>query len=164
MNAALTSIWSENPTFAGQAAAADGGLCRWLLGVPWSAGPGDGLAGLGVGAGQGATAGAVRPGQAGRRQRTAQALGFPAAGLPGQGQHLRPGQQFAGQRDDLAQYLVGGEALQGQVPQPGVLCAADPVLAAGMPPMSQLEVHELAFVALAAKAVNRCPSRSVNRS
>jgi hypothetical protein len=36
-------------------------------------------------------------------------FGFPAAGGAGEGEHLRPGQQFAGQRDDLAPDLVLGE-------------------------------------------------------
>jgi hypothetical protein len=56
---------------------------------------------------------------------------LPAAGGAGQGEHLGPGQELAGQGGDLAPQLVLGEALQGQVPQPGVLGAADPVLAAG---------------------------------
>src|SRR5690242_17648197 len=46
---------------------------------------------------------------------------LPAAGLAGQGEQLGPGQQLAGQGDDLAPQLVLGEALQRQVPQPGVL-------------------------------------------
>ena len=73
-------------------------------------------------------------------------FGFPAAGGPGQGEHLRPGQQLAGQGDDLAPQLVLGEALQRQVPQPGVLGAADPVLAAGPPAVPQFQVSELAFL------------------
>jgi hypothetical protein len=76
----------------------------------------------------------------------AEALGLPAAGGPGQGQHLRPCQQFAGQRDDLAPGLVLGEALERQVPQPGVLGAADPVLAPGPAEVPQFQVGELAFL------------------
>ena len=50
---------------------------------------------------------------------------LPAAGLPGQGEHLGPGQQLAGQCDDLAPELVLREALQRQVPQPGVRSGED---------------------------------------
>jgi hypothetical protein len=41
----------------------------------------------------------------------AEAFGFPAAGLAGQGEHLGPGEQLAGQRGDLAPGLVLREAL-----------------------------------------------------
>ena len=78
-------------------------------------------------------------------QAQAQPFGFPAAGGPGQGEHLGPGQQLAGQGDDLAPDLVLGEALEGKVPQPGVLRAADPVLAPGPPAVPQFQVSELAF-------------------
>ena len=60
-----------------------------------------------------------------------QPFGFPAAGGAVQGEHLHPGEQFAGQGDDLAPDLVLGEAVQGEVAQAGVLGAADPVLAPG---------------------------------
>jgi hypothetical protein len=61
---------------------------------------------------------------------------FPAAGGgAGQGEQLGPGEKLAGQGDDLAPELVLGEAMQGQVPQPGVLRAADPVLAPGLSPV-----------------------------
>jgi len=69
---------------------------------------------------------------------------LPAAGVPGQGEHLGPGQDLAGQGHDLAPQLVLGEALQRQVPQPGVLGAADPVLAPGPLAVPQLQVSELA--------------------
>ena len=71
---------------------------------------------------------------------------FPAAGGPGQGEHLGPGQQLAGQGDDLAPELVLREAFQRQVPQPGVLGAADPVLAPGPAAVPQLQVRELAVL------------------
>ena len=58
-------------------------------------------------------------------------LRLPAAGLPGEGDELGPGQQFAGQGDDLAPGLVLGEAPEREVAQPGVLGAADTVLAGG---------------------------------
>jgi hypothetical protein len=76
----------------------------------------------------------------------AQAFGLPAAGGAGEGEQLRPGQQLAGQRDDLAPELVLSEPLQWQVPQPGVLGAADPVLAACPPAVAQLQVSELPFL------------------
>ena len=60
-----------------------------------------------------------------------QPFGFPAAGGAGEGEHLHPGQQLAGQRDDLAPDLVLGVAVQREVAQAGVLGAADPVLAPG---------------------------------
>jgi hypothetical protein len=47
--------------------------------------------------------------------------------LGGDGDHLGPGQQLAGQGDDLAPDLVLGEAPEREVAQPGVLRAADPV-------------------------------------
>ena len=61
-----------------------------------------------------------------REQAQPEAFGLPAAGGAGQGEHLGPGQQLAGQGGDLAPQLVLGEALEGQVAQPGVLGAADP--------------------------------------
>src|SRR5690348_7567174 len=86
------------------------------------------------------------PGPAcGEAQPQAEPPGFPAAGGPGQGEQLGPSEQVAGQRDDLAPDLVLGEALERQVPQPGVLGAADPVLAAGPAPVTEFQVRELAF-------------------
>jgi hypothetical protein len=67
----------------------------------------------------------------------AEPLRFPAAGVPGQGEHLRPGQHVASQGHDLGPQLVLGEALQRQVPQPGVLGAADPVFAPGPPAVAE---------------------------
>jgi hypothetical protein len=64
-------------------------------------------------------------------------------GVPGQGDQLGPGQQLAGQGHDLAPKLVLGEALERQVPQAGVLRAADPVLAAGPASVPQFQVGEL---------------------
>src|SRR6202044_2835490 len=75
-----------------------------------------------------------------------EAFRFPTAGVAGQGEHLGPGQQLAGQRPDLAPQLVLGEALEREVPQAGVLGAADPVLAAGPAAVAELEVGELAFL------------------
>jgi hypothetical protein len=72
-------------------------------------------------------------------------LRFRAAGGPGQGEQLGPGQEVAGQGDDLAPDLVLGEALEREVPQPGVLRAADPVLAPGPLPVAEFQVSELAF-------------------
>src|SRR6516164_9830266 len=93
---------------------------------------------------QAAAAGCQAPGDGEDAQP--QPFGFPPAGLARKGEHLGPGQQLAGQRDDLAPDLVLREAPQRQVPQPGVLGAADPVLAAGPPAVPQLQVGELAFL------------------
>ena len=48
-------------------------------------------------------------------------LGSPPAGGAVKGEHLHPGQQLAGQCDDLAPDLVLLKAVQRQVTQPGVL-------------------------------------------
>jgi hypothetical protein len=56
------------------------------------------------------------------------------------------------------------EDKQGQVAQPGVLCGADAVLAAGAAAVAQLQIGELAAVRAGGKQVNRWPSRSVKRS
>jgi hypothetical protein len=50
---------------------------------------------------------------------TERRFGFPAAGAAGAGEQLGPGQEFAGQRDDLAPYLVLRVAVRRQVAQPG---------------------------------------------
>ena len=105
---------------------------------------------------------ARRPATAKSRRRSRFRL--PAAGLPGQGEHLRPGQEFTGQRDDLAPDLVLREPLQRQVPQPGVLRRAYPVLAPCPPAMPQLQVSQMALLRIVAKQVNRCPSISVDRN
>ena len=78
--------------------------------------------------------------------------GFPAAGGPGEGEHLGPGQELAGQGDDLAPQLGPERALQGQVAQPGVLGAADPVLAAGPAPVPQFQARELALLRVGGEA------------
>ena len=88
----------------------------------------------------------------------------PAAGGPGQGKQLRPGQQVAGQGHDLAPDLVLGKALEGEVAQPGVLRAADPVLTAGAAAVPQFQVRELAFPRVGGEGGEPCPSTSVNRS
>ena len=69
---------------------------------------------------------------------------FPPAGRAVQGEHRHPGQQLAGQGDDLAPDLVLGEAVQGEVAQPGVLGAADPVLTPCPAPVTEFQVSELA--------------------
>jgi hypothetical protein len=56
---------------------------------------------------------------------------FPSAGFAGEGEDLHPGEQVAGQGDDLAPHLVLVKALEGKVAQARVLRAADPVLASG---------------------------------
>jgi hypothetical protein len=57
---------------------------------------------------------------------------------------LHPGGQLGGEGDDGAPDLVLGEAVQGQVGQPGVLGEPDPVLAAGSSAVPEFEVGELA--------------------
>ena len=61
-----------------------------------------------------------------------------------QGEHLRPGGELAGQRDDGAPDPVLVQVVQGQVGQPGVLRGADAVLGAGPAAVAQFEVGELA--------------------
>jgi hypothetical protein len=48
-------------------------------------------------------------------QAQSQALGLPAAGGALQGEHLHPGHEVAGRRDDLAPDLVLGEVVQRQI-------------------------------------------------
>jgi hypothetical protein len=66
-----------------------------------------------LGEAQAQAAAAAHDPAGGGEQAQAEPFGFPAAGGPGQGEQLRPGQQFAGQGDDLAPELVLGEALEG---------------------------------------------------
>ena len=56
-----------------------------------------------------------------------------------EGQGLGPGQQIGGERDDLDPEPVLGVAVEGQVPQPGVLQGADAVVAAGALAVPDLE-------------------------
>ena len=79
----------------------------------------------------------------GGEQAQPKAFGFPSAGGAVQGEHLHPGQQLAGHRDDLAPELVLRESLEGQVAQPGVFRGADAVLAPGPAAVAQLQVSEL---------------------
>jgi hypothetical protein len=65
-------------------------------------------------------------------QPVAQPFRLPASRrVVGEGEHLGPGDQVEGERDNGAPDLVLGEVVQGQVGQAGVLRAADAVLAAG---------------------------------
>ena len=61
-----------------------------------------------------------------------------------QREHLGPGGELAGQRDDGAPDAVLVQLVQGQVGQPGVLRGADAVLGAGLAAVAQTEVGELA--------------------
>jgi hypothetical protein len=65
----------------------------------------------------------------GGEQALPEASGFPAAALAGEGEHLGPGEQVAGEPDDLVSQLVLRESSERQVQQPGVLGAADAVFA-----------------------------------
>ena len=87
----------------------------------------------------------------------AEAFRFPSAGRAGERDHLHPGQQLAGQGHDLAPDLVLREALERQVPQPGVLGAPDPVLAPGPPPVPQFQVGELAALRVGGQAGEPVP-------
>src|SRR5690242_20032211 len=53
-------------------------------------------------------------------QSQAETFGFPPAGGAGEGDHLHPGEQVAGQSDDLAPDLVLGIAPEREVAQAGV--------------------------------------------
>ena len=90
---------------------------------------------------------------------------FPAAGGPGQGEHLHPGQQFAGQGDDLAPELVLGVA------RAAAGCAGRCPWRSGSGPRTGPGAGGAARGRRAGRPwrwwrrqVNRCPSRSVNRS
>jgi hypothetical protein len=85
-------------------------------------------------------------------QAQARPFEFPAAGGPGEGEHGHPGEQFAGQGDDLAPDLVLGVAVQGQVAQAGVLGGADAVLASGAAAVAQFQVGELPALGVGGKA------------
>src|SRR4051794_41939802 len=79
-----------------------------------------------------------------REQSQPQSLGFPPAGVgPGQGEGLQPGGQVSGERHQGAPDLVGGEVVQRQVGQPGVLGAPDAVLGPGAAAVPQLQIGQL---------------------
>src|SRR6478672_1848432 len=73
-----------------------------------------------------------------------EAFGFPSAGglVLGPGQGLGPGEEVGGEGDDLDPDPVLGVAVEGQVPQPGVLEAADAVLTAGSLPVPDLQISQ----------------------
>lgn len=64
--------------------------------------------------------------------------------MPGQGEHASPGQYAAGQGHDLASEAITRQTLEGEDAWPGVLGAADTVLAAGSRSVPGLQVGELA--------------------
>ena len=120
------------------------GLSAGCQGVQSADGGGD-VAGPGPPGGQAqpqAAAAADNPPRAAEDPQ-AEPLWFPAAGRAGEGEHLGPGQQLAGQGDDLAPDLVLVVSVQRQVSQPSVLGVADPVLAPGPAAVSQFQVSEL---------------------
>jgi hypothetical protein len=107
----------------------------------------------------------MRPATPSSRNR--RRLGFPASGgvvVPGQG--LCPGQQVGGERDDLEPDLVLGKAVEGQVTQPGVFEATDPVLGASVLPVADSSAAGVqpGPRVLVARQVIREPSWSVSRS
>src|SRR5215213_9420608 len=76
-------------------------------------------------------------------QPQAEPFGFPGpGGSAGQGEVLGPGEQVGGQGDQFQPDLVGGEVVQRQVAQSGVLQAADPVLGSGPQPVLHLQVGD----------------------
>lgn len=90
-----------------------------------------------VGEVQGYSAGSAGECGGDGEQPVSEAFGFPPAGfVVGEGEELHPGGQVDSERDDGAPDLVGGEAVQGEVGQAGVLADPDPVLAAGSAPVS----------------------------
>jgi hypothetical protein len=111
---------------------------------------------------QAATAGGEAAGDG--EEPKAQALGFPAAGVCGQGEHLGPGEQFAGQGDDLAPELVLGEALSGRFRSP--VSFAQRIRSSHLARRRWRSSMSASwpFFASVAKAVKRWPSMSVNRS
>lgn len=64
--------------------------------------------------------------------------------MSGQGEHAGPGQYVADQGYDLAAEAIARQTLEGGGAQPGVLGAADTVLAAGSQSVPDLQVGELA--------------------
>jgi hypothetical protein len=125
----------------------------WREGVETVDRSGDlGSPGPGRGDTQPQAAAAADQAPGGGEQAQPQALGFPAAGLAGEGEHLHPGQQFAGHGDDLAPDLVLGVAVQGKVAQAGVLSRADAVLATGPAAVAQFQIGKLAAFGAGGKA------------
>ena len=55
---------------------------------------------------------------------------------------LSPGEQVRGELDKFEPDLVRGEVVQRQVPQPGVLEAADPVYGAGPHPVLHFQLAD----------------------
>jgi len=107
--------------------------------VKQKAGPG--VAGL---VAQDGAAGVVGDDSGDAHQPQADRPGLPGAGgSVGHGEQLGEGQQVTGQGHDQAPDPVGREPLQGKAVKPGVLGAADTVLAAGPQPVAHLEIGEL---------------------
>ena len=107
--------------------------------VKQKAGPG--VAGL---VAQDGAAGVVGDDSGDAHQPQADRPGLPGAGgSVGQGEQLGEGQQVTGQGHDQAPDTVLVEPLQGKAVKPGVLGAADTVLAAGPQPVAHLEIGEL---------------------
>jgi len=95
----------------------------------------------------------------GGEQPQPQPFRLPPAGLvPGQGEHLQPRAQLAGQGDDGAADPVLRELAQRQVGQPGVLGAADAVLGAGPAAVPQFQVGELPAGSVGGERGDRKPS------
>jgi hypothetical protein len=75
----------------------------------------------------------------GVQESIAELLGLPSAGLALQAEALVEDQQVLGGEHQLQPNLVGGEAPEGEVLEPGVLGAADPVLDPGRSAVAGLQ-------------------------
>ena len=84
----------------------------------------------------------MRPATARIRNRRRLGSQRRAGSVSVEGQGLGPGEQVGGEGDDLEPDPVLGVAVEGQVAQPGVLQAADAVLAAGALPVPDLEIGQ----------------------
>jgi hypothetical protein len=97
-------------------------------------------------------------------QPVAELPGLPAPGLSLQAQPLEEGEQVLGGEHQLQPDLVGGERLEGEVPEPGVLAAADAVLDVGAGAMAGLELGQVVASRSVMKTWKRNPWWSVKVS
>jgi hypothetical protein len=77
------------------------------------------------------------------KQPVAEPPGLPAPGLSVQALPLEEGEQILGREHQLQPDLVGGELVEEEVPQPGVLAAADALLDVGTGAMTGLELGQV---------------------
>jgi hypothetical protein len=74
-----------------------------------------------------------------------------------EGEHLHPGEEFAGEGEEFAPDLVLRVVVQWQVAQPGVLGRADAVFDAGAAAVPQFQVGELPAPGVGGKAGEAVP-------